>query len=214
MDECKVYVIDDSAEVRQALRLLMSSVGLEVVEFESADDFVNRDQDIGKLEGCILLDVRMPGMSGLALLEKLQQIPCAPPVIMISGHGDIPMAVRAVQAGAITFIEKPFNEQELLDDVHRAFKQDSIQRGKNMKIQAIKKRLGSLTGREKEVLYAVAEGRRNKTIANDLNISMSTVEAHRARVMEKMEASSLSDLMRMIIYVENSDDSAGDGLSG
>lgn len=211
MDECKVYIIDDSAEVRQAIKLLMSSVGLEVVEFESADDFVNRDHDIGKLEGCILLDVRMPGMSGLALLEQLQQIPCAPPVIMISGHGDIPMAVRAVQAGAVTFIEKPFNEQELLDDVHRAFKQDSIQRGKNMKIQAIKKRLDSLTGREKEVLYAVTEGRRNKTIANDLNISLSTVEAHRARVMEKMEASSLSDLMRMIIYIETSDDSAGDG---
>lgn len=206
MDECKVFVIDDSFEVREAIKLLMSSVGLEVVEFESADDFVRRDQDIGKLEGCILLDVRMPGMSGMALLERLQKIPCAPPVIMISGHGDIPMAVRAVQAGAITFIEKPFNEQELLDNVHRAFKKDSIQRGKNMKIQAIKNRLDSLTSREKEVLYAVAEGRRNKVIAVDLNISQSTVEAHRARVMEKMEAQSLSELMRMIIYLENSDE--------
>lgn len=207
MDECKVYVIDDSSEVRQAINLLMSSVGLEVVEFESADEFVNQNREIGKLEGCILLDVRMPGMSGLALLEHLQQIECAPPVIMISGHGDIPMAVSAVQAGAVNFIEKPFNEQELLDNVHRAFRLDSIQRGKNMKIQSIKKRLNSLTSREKEVLYAVTEGQRNKVIAVRLNISQSTVEAHRARVMEKMEARSLSELMRMIIYIENSNES-------
>ncbi len=204
MDECKVYVIDDSSEVRQAIKLLMSSVGLEVVEFESADIFLSEDRDIAKLEGCILLDVRMPGMSGLALLEHLQGIKCAPPVIMISGHGDIPMAVSAVQAGALNFIEKPFNEQELLDNVHRAFKLDSIQRGKNMKIQSIKKRLNSLTSREKEVLYAVTEGQRNKVIAVELNISQSTVEAHRARVMEKMEAQSLSELMRMIIYIEKS----------
>ncbi len=205
MDDCKVYIIDDSIEVRQAIKLLMSSVGLDVIEFESADNFFNSGHDIAKLEGCILLDVRMPGMSGLALLEHLQKIECAPPVIMISGHGDIPMAVRAVQAGAINFIEKPFNEQELLDNVHRAFKLDSIKRGKNMKIQSIKKRLDLLTGREKEVLYAVAEGQRNKLIAVQLNISQSTVEAHRARVMEKMEAQSLSELMRMIIYIENSD---------
>ena len=205
MDECKVYIIDDSAEVRQAINLLMSSVGLEVVEFESADAFLSEDRDIAKLEGCILLDVRMPGMSGLALLEHLQQIKCSPPVIMFSGHGDIPMAVKAVQEGAINFIEKPFNEQELLDNVHRAFKLDSIQRGKNMKVQSIKKRLNSLTSREKEVLYAVTEGQRNKLIAVELNISQSTVEAHRARVMEKMDASSLSELMRMIIYIENSD---------
>ena len=205
MDECNVYVIDDSAEVRQAIKLLMSSVGLEVIEFESADSFVEQ-ADIENIEGCILLDVRMPGMSGLTLLEHLQQFKCAPPVILISGHGDIPMAVRAVQAGAVNFIEKPFNEQELLDNVHRAFKQDSIRRGKNMKIQSIYNRLNTLTSREKEVMYAVAEGRRNKVIAYELNISQSTVEAHRARVMEKMEAQSLSELMRMIIYIENSDE--------
>ncbi len=205
MDDCKVYVIDDSVEVRQAINLLMTSIGLKVIEYDSADDFLKSEQDIEKLEGCILLDVRMPGMSGLALLDQLQHFKCAPPVIMISGHGDIPMAVKAVQAGAINFIQKPFNEQELLDNVHRAFKLDSINRGKNMKIQSIKKRLDSLTSREKEVLYAVTEGQRNKSIAVSLNISQSTVEAHRARVMEKMEASSLSELMRMIIYIENSD---------
>ena len=207
MDECKVYVVDDSEDVRQAIRLLMSSVGLEVIEFDSADAFIAEQQDISALEGCILLDVRMPGMSGLALLDKLQAMNYSPPVIMISGHGDIPMAVKAVQAGALHFIEKPFNEQDLLDTVHRAFRQDSIQRGKNIKLQSIRHRLESLTPREREVLYAVAEGRRNKTIADDLHISQSTVEAHRAKVMEKMQARSLSELMRMIIYLENSDDS-------
>ena len=145
-------------------------------------------------------------MSGPRLQQTIAEQGYDLSTIMISGHGDIPMAVRAVQAGAITFIEKPFNEQELLDNVHRAFKQDSIQRGKNIKIQSILNRLASLTSREKEVLYAVAEGRRNKTIASDLNISQSTVEAHRAKVMEKMEADSLSELMRMIIYVESADD--------
>jgi FixJ family two-component response regulator len=127
----------------------------------------------------------------------------APPVIIISGHGDIPMAVKAVQAGAINFVEKPFNEQELLDSVHRAFKVDSIQRGKNMKVDAIKEKITTLTKRENEVLYAITAGKRNKVIAADLNISLSTVEAHRGHVMQKMEAKSLSDLMRMVIYVEN-----------
>ncbi len=207
MDECKVYVIDDSSEVRDAIKLLMLSIGLEVIEYCSADDFINKEKEISKLEGCILLDVRMPGMSGLSLLEHLQQIEAAPPVIMISGHGDIPMAVSAVQAGAMHFIEKPFNEQELLDNVHRAFKLDSINRGKNIKIQSIINKLELLTSREKEVLDAVTEGKRNKVIAIDLNISQSTVEAHRAKVMEKMGAQSLSELMRMIIYIENSEDS-------
>ncbi len=206
MDQCKVYIIDDAKEVREAIKLLMLSVGLDVVEFESADDFIVKTKDFTRLEGCILLDVRMPGMSGLSLLEKLSGIKCAPPVIIITGHGDIPMAVKAVQAGAINFIEKPFNEQELLDSVHRAFKIDSIKRGKNIKIKAIKDRLNALTNREEQVLHAITDGQRNKVIAANLNISQSTVEAHRAKVMEKMNAESLSDLMRMVINLEHSDD--------
>lgn len=206
MDNCKVYIIDDSDEVRNALQLLMSSIGLETVLFESADQFVEKTKDFTQLEGCILLDVRMPGMSGLSLLERLSSKKCSPPVIIITGHGDIPMAVKAVQAGALNFIEKPFNEQELLDNVHQAFKLDSIKRGKNMMIQSIKNRFDSLTSREQEVLKAVTEGQRNKAIATELNISQSTVEAHRAKVMEKMEAQSLSELMRMVINLEHSDD--------
>jgi two-component system response regulator FixJ len=208
MDECKVYVVDDSEEVRHAIRLLMSSVGLETVEFESANAFLEQQPDPSSLEGCILIDVRMPGMSGLTLLEQLKQKNHVPPVILLSGHGDIPMAVKAVQAGALNFIEKPFNEQDLLDNVHRAFRLDSINRGKNIKIKTIKDRIDSLTPREKEVLYAVTEGRRNKMIAADMNISQSTVEAHRAKVMEKMQANSLSELMRMVIYIEHCDELA------
>jgi len=142
-------------------------------------------------------------MSGLDLQEHLNEMGNAPPVIIISGHGDIPMAVKEVQAGAINFVEKPFNEQELLDSVHRAFKVDSLNRGKNMKIDAIKEKISTLTKRETEVLYAITTGKRNKVIAADLNISLSTVEAHRGHVMQKMEAKSLSELMRMVIYVEN-----------
>lgn len=201
MDTCKVYIIDDAEEVRSAITLLMESVGLDVVAFHSADDFLTNYRI--DFEGCILLDVRMPGMSGLDLQEKLNEMGNAPPVIIISGHGDIPMAVKAVHAGAINFVEKPFNEQELLDSVHRAFKVDSLQRGKNMKVGAIKEKIGILTKRENEVLYAITAGKRNKVIAADLNISLSTVEAHRGHVMQKMEAKSLSDLMRMVIYVEN-----------
>jgi len=201
MDACKVYIIDDAEEVRSAITLLMESVGLDVLAFHSADDFLNNYRT--DFEGCILLDVRMPGMSGLDLQEKLNEMGNAPPVIIISGHGDIPMAVKAVQAGAINFVEKPFNEQELLDSVHRAFKVDSLQRGKNVKVDAIKEKIDTLTKRENEVLYAITAGKRNKVIASDLNISLSTVEAHRGHVMQKMEAKSLSDLMRMVIYVEN-----------
>jgi len=201
MDACKVYIVDDAEEVRSAITLLMESVGLDVLAFNSADDFLSNYRT--DFEGCILLDVRMPGMSGLDLQEKLNEMGNAPPVIIISGHGDIPMAVKAVQAGAINFVEKPFNEQELLDSVHRAFKVDSIQRGKNVKVDAIKEKIVTLTKRESEVLYAITAGKRNKVIAADLNISLSTVEAHRGHVMQKMDAKSLSELMRMVIYVEN-----------
>ena len=204
MDTCKVYVIDDAEEVRDAITLLMESVGLEVETFDSASNFLENYSD--DFEGCILLDVRMPGMSGLELQEKLNDIKNAPPVIIITGHGDIPMAVKAVQAGAVNFVEKPFNEQEILDSVHRAFKIDCLKRGKNMMIESINKKINALTAREKEVLYAITSGKRNKTIAADLNISLSTVEAHRGNVMSKMEAKSLSELMRMVIHIENISD--------
>jgi FixJ family two-component response regulator len=200
-----VFIVDDDQEVRQALALLMESVGLHVETFESGNDFL-RQFDPAR-PGCMILDVRMPGMSGLELQARLAAEAIHPPVIIITGHGDVPMAVRAVQAGAVDFIEKPFNDQALLDSVHRALDLDARKRGRASKLAEIRSRLETLTPREQEVMKLVVAGKRNKVIALELSVSQSTVEAHRARVMEKMEARSLSDLMRMVLSVEDSSES-------
>lgn len=196
-DNSRVFVVDDDQEVRDALRLLMESVGLRVETFPSGQAFL--EQFDPGLPGCLLLDVRMPGMSGLELQARLTAERIHPPVIIITGHGDVPMAVRAVQAGAVDFIEKPFNDQALLDSVHRAIEKDGEQRGEASRLADIEARYEKLTPREREVLEQVVAGKRNKVIAADLDVSQSTVEAHRAKVMEKMEADSLSDLMRMML---------------
>ncbi len=196
-----VFVVDDDQEVRAALQLLMESVGLEVEVFDSAQAYL--DQFDPDRPGCLLLDVRMPGMSGLDLQARLAAERLHPPVIIITGHGDVPMAVRAVQAGAVDFIEKPFNDQALLDSVHRALQRDAEERGEASRLADIQARYERLTPREREVLELVVAGKRNKVIAADLGVSQSTVEAHRARVMEKMEAGSLSDLMRMMLSLES-----------
>lgn len=201
MSESTVFIVDDDQEVREALQLLMESVGLNVKLFDSATGYL--DQFDPSRPGCIVLDVRMPGMSGLELQAKLLEQLLCPPVIIITGHGDVPMAVRAVQAGAIDFIEKPFNDQALLDSVHRALEHDSRQRGEASHIAEIRSRLSRLTPREREVMDLVVQGLRNKLIASELSVSQSTVEAHRAKVMEKMEARSLSDLMRMMLTIES-----------
>ncbi len=198
--ESTIFIIDDDLEVRQALALLMESVGLKVETYGSADRFLEAFDP--ERPGCIVLDVRMPGMSGLELQARLAAAPIHPPVIIITGHGDVPMAVRAVRAGAVNFLEKPFNDQDLLDSVHRALEIDARQRGQARELAGIRRRLESLTRREREVLELVVRGLRNKMIAAELGVSQSTVEAHRARVMEKMEARSLSDLMRMVLSLE------------
>lgn len=198
--EPTVFIVDDDQEVREAIQLLMESVGVTAVSFASAQAYLEQlDCD---RHGCLILDVRMKGMSGLDLQERLAQEPLHPPIIIITGHGDVPMAVRAVKAGAVDFIEKPFNDQTLLDAVHRAFDQDARNRGQALRIADIQERLARLTPREREILDQVIGGKRNKVIAADLGISQSTVEAHRARVMEKLEARSLSDLMRMLMAIE------------
>lgn len=192
-----VFIVDDDAEVRDALQLLMASVGLSAKSYGSAKEFLESFNP--KDPGCLLLDIRMPGMSGLDLQAKLADHPIHPPIVIITGHGDVPMAVRAVKAGAIDFIEKPFHDQTLLDSVHKAIEQDASRRGEALLLADILTRHDRLTPREKEVLEQVIAGKRNKVIASDLGVSMSTVEAHRAKVMEKMEADSLSDLMRMML---------------
>lgn len=200
MSDPIVFIIDDDREVRDALELLMESVGLLVSTYDSAQAFLDVfDPD---LPGCIVLDVRMPGMSGLDLQASLSAKKLYPPVIIITGHGDVPMAVRAVQSGAVDFLEKPFNDQALLDSVHKAIEQDARQRGDASRLSDLVQRYESLTPREREVLKLVASGQRNKVVAAELNVTQSTVEAHRAKVMEKMGARSLSDLMRMVLGLE------------
>ncbi|MCG7870651.1 MAG: response regulator transcription factor [Candidatus Thiodiazotropha lotti] len=196
-----VYVVDDDEEVRSALKLLFESVGLPVVCFASALEYLDRFDE--SLPGCLVVDIRMPGMSGLDMQEKLNELPLHPPVIIITGHGDVPMAVRAVQAGAVDFIEKPFRDQILLDSVHRAIEMDAEKRGEASRLSEIREHLNQLTPREREVLDLVISGMRNKNISEQLGITLSTVEAHRSRVMEKMQADSLSHLMRMMLTLEN-----------
>ncbi len=201
-DSARVFIVDDDQEVRDAMQLLMESVGLPVSTFESAQAYLQQFNP--EQAGCLVLDVRMPGMSGLDLQTRLASEQLHPPIIIITGHGDVPMAVRAVQAGALDFIEKPFNDQVLLDSVHRAIEQDAEQRGQASILADIKARWERLTPREREVLELVIDGKRNKVIAFELDVSQSTVEAHRAKVMEKMEAGTLSDLMRMMLSLERS----------
>jgi two-component system response regulator FixJ len=197
--EPTVFIVDDDQEVRDAIELLMRSIGLATESFASAQAFL--DSFDPERAGCLVLDVRMRGMSGLDLQQRLAQEPLHPPVVIITGHGDVPMAVRAVKNGAVDFIEKPFNEQVLLDAVHRALEQDAEHRGQASRLADIRERIDRLTPREREILEQVAAGKRNKVIAAELSISQSTVEAHRAKVMEKMGARSLSDLMRMLLLV-------------
>ena len=194
-----VCIIDDDIGVRDALQLLMESVGLKVNVFASAKDYLNQF-DFNQL-GCLIVDVRMPEMSGLELQAQLATQRYHPPIIIITGHGDVPMAVKAVKAGAVDFIEKPFNNQAMLDSVHRAIELDAKQRGEVSHKLEIEKRYNSLTPREKQVFSRVVAGQRNKVIAAELFITQSTIEVHRSRVMEKMDAPSLSDLMRMALVL-------------
>ncbi len=200
MTKPTVFIVDDDEQVRNALSLLMESVGLNTESYASAQEYLEQF-DVDK-PGCLILDVRMPGISGLDLQARLAAERIHPTIIIITGHGDVPMAVRAVTAGAVDFIEKPFNNQSMLDTVHKAIEQDAIQRGESSRIQEIEAHYNELTPREKEVLQFVIEGKRNKIIAADMNISQSTVEAHRSRVMEKMAAETLSDLMRMALTLK------------
>lgn len=195
-----VFIVDDDKEVREAISMLMDSVGLPNESFDSAWAYLSCFDPARA--GCLVLDVRMRQMSGLELQERLQEEPMHPPIIIITGHGDVPMAVRAVKNGATDFIEKPFNDQALLDAVHKALELDTEQRGHAEEIADIRDRVERLTPREREVLGQIIAGKRNKVIAVDLGISQSTVEAHRAKVMEKLEARSLSELMRLMLLIQ------------
>jgi RNA polymerase sigma factor (sigma-70 family) len=190
-----VYIVDDDQAIRHAMELLMRSVGLEYEIFHSGDDFLSGYSN--DRAGCLVLDIRMPGLGGLELQEKLNELGSTLPIIFITGHGDVPMAVEAMQKGAVDFIQKPFRDQELLDRIGEAMKTDRERRSAREEQAEVQNRIDKLTNRERQVLDLVVTGKPNKVIAYELGVSQRTVEIHRARVMEKMEAKSLADLVRM-----------------
>ena len=194
-----VFIVDDDAAVRDALKFLLRSVGHPVEGFASALEFLDAYRD--DRPGCLVLDIRMPGMSGLELQEQLVERRSILPIIFITGHGDVPMAVEAMQSGAMDFIQKPFRDQDLIDRINQALEKDAKNRAALGELNLIRERLASLTPREREVMDLVVHGKANKVIAGDLDLSQRTVEIHRARVMEKMQASSLAHLVRMVIEV-------------
>ncbi len=202
--QATVFVVDDDQAMRNSLKWLIESVGLTVRTYASADDFI-KDYYPGRA-GCLLLDVRMPGMSGLELQEQFLEQQIKIPIIIITGHGDVPMAVRAMKAGAVDFIEKPFNDELLLESIRNALIKDVGQRTAQSARADIATRLVHLTPREHEVMEMVTSGRANKDIAKTLGVSSKTVEAHRARVMEKMQASSLAELVKMAIVANSVED--------
>ena len=192
-----VFVIEDNADVRNALRWLFETVQYRVETFETADQFLEK-KDTGS-SGCLIADVRLPGMSGLELLEHLKQKKIRIPVIMITGYGDIQMAVRAMKAGAVDFILKPFNNQCLLEIVQKCMGQVKSEQS----IEEIYERIKSLSEREHQILNLILEGKLNKEIAYELSISISTVEAHRASIMHKMQAKNLAQLIKTYLQAQH-----------
>ena len=193
--ESIVYVIDDDASVRDSLKSLFGSVGLNVELFEFADDFLQiQHPDVAC---CLVVDVRLPGLSGLEFQGELAKAGTDLPIIFMTGHGDIPMTVQAMKAGALEFLTKPCRDQELLDAVRLAIERDRARRKDEKNITGLKSRFASLTAREKQVVGFVTSGLLNKQIAAELGISVVTVKMHRGNIMRKMRARSLADLVRM-----------------
>jgi len=196
-DERIVHVIDDDSAVRESLAFLLGAADIAVKTYDSAMSFLAALA--GVEDGCIVTDVRMPEISGLELLQRLHDKAVQIPVIVITGHGDVPLAVEAMKLGAVDFLEKPFDEEVLLSSVRSAFERRKVTGEQEGKIAQVQARLDSLSPRERQVLDGLVAGNPNKTIAFDLGISPRTVEVYRANLMTKMEAASLSDLVRMAI---------------
>jgi FixJ family two-component response regulator len=190
-----VFVVDDDEGMRQSLKNLIGSVGLRVEAFASAQEFLR--SKVIDVPGCLVLDVRLPGLSGLDLQKRIADAGIAIPIIFITGHGDIPMTVRAMKAGAVEFLTKPFRDQDLLDAIQQALERDRIAREQRAEIEELRGRLDSLTPREREVMGLVVAGLLNKQIAGELGTSETTIKIHRHQVMEKMGAGSLAELVRM-----------------
>ena len=195
-----VFVVDDDEAVRDSLALLLRSVELAVATFSSANEFL--DSYDPAAPGCLILDVRLPGMSGLELQQRLADDGADLPIVFITGHGDVPMAVRAMRRGAVDFLQKPFSDQQLLDRVQQALAEQSQRRQQSESKAEIAQRIRSLTPREHEVMELIVEGLANKVIANRLGTSQRTVEVHRASVMRKMQADSVARLVHLVFAAE------------
>ena len=194
------FVVDDDEAVRSSLRMLLKSLGIPAVTHGSAAEFL-AEYDLEQ-PGCLILDVRMPGISGLELQDELNRRGAIIPVIFITGHGDVPMAVEAMQHGAVDFLQKPFSDKDLSDRVQRALSADLRNRAQLGEKDQIRARIAMLTPRERQVLALVTLGKANKAIAGDLGVSQRTVEIHRAHLMEKMGAASLAHLVRMTMIAD------------
>jgi two-component system, LuxR family, response regulator FixJ len=194
-----VFVVDDDSGVRSSIRILLKSVGIHTTVFASAREFLAAFDPTQ--HGCMVLDIRMPGMSGMELQLELNRLGAIIPVVFITGHGDVPMAVEAMQQGAFDFLQKPFRDQDLIHRIQRALERDAEQRAVLQQKDAIKSRLDSLTPREREVLDLLADGKQNKVMAAELGLSQRTVEIHRSNVMDKMQAKSVAQLVRMLLDV-------------
>jgi FixJ family two-component response regulator len=190
-----VFVFDDDVSIREALKNLFRSVGLNVKTFGTAQEFLSSRRP--DMSGCLVLDVRLPGLSGLDLQGQLVEANVPIPIIFITGHGDIPMSVRAMKAGAVEFLSKPFRDQDLLDAVQQAIERDGAARAQRAEVTEVRDRYQSLTSREQEVMALVVLGLLNKQIAGELGTSEATVKLHRGKVLHKMQANSLADLIRM-----------------
>jgi two-component system, LuxR family, response regulator FixJ len=194
-----VFVVDDDSGVRSSIRILLKSVGINTTAFASAREFLAAYDH--SQPGCLVLDIRMPGMSGMELQLELNRLGAVIPVVFITGHGDVPMAVEAMQQGAFDFLQKPFRDQDLIHRIQEALERDAAHRDALRQRDVIRTRLESLTPREREVLELLASGKQNKVMAAELGLSQRTVEIHRANVMDKMQARSVAQLVRMLLDV-------------
>jgi len=197
MSKHNVFVVDDDQAVRDSLRWLIESVDLNVKTFSNGQELLDNFE--GADISCLVLDVRMPGISGLDLQQRLDKMNCKVPVIIVTGHADVPMAIQAMKAGAFDFIEKPYSDQLLLERIQCAIEQDDCFKKQQTISDEINQRIESLTPREKEVMGLVVSGHSNKSIAKELGVSIKTVEVHRGNLMSKMEAKSLSELVRLVM---------------